>query len=95
MRPAKTIVPLLALAAALLAPAVAQALPSTFFGIAPQTALTDRDASYMKAGGIGAVRWPINWAVVQPTAKGGYDWSSVDPAIAAASRKGLKVLPFL
>lgn len=86
---------MLAFVAALLVPAAAQALPSTFFGIAPQTALTDRDASYMKAGGIGAVRWPINWAVVQPTAKGGYDWSSVDPAITAASRKGLKFLPFL
>ena len=49
----------------------------------------------MKAGGIGSVRWPINWATVQPTAKGGYDWSSVDPAITAASRKGLKFLPFL
>lgn len=95
LRPAKTIVPLLALVAALLAPAAAQALPSTFFGIAPQTALTDTDASFMKAGGIGAVRWPINWATVQPTAKGGYDWSSVDPAITASSRKGLKFLPFL
>ena len=95
LRSLKTTVLLLALAAALLAPAAAQALPSTFFGIAPQTALTDRDVSYMKAGGIGAVRWPINWAEVQPTAKGGYDWSSVDPAITAASRKGLKFLPFL
>lgn len=95
LRPAKTTVLLLALVAALLVPAAAQALPRTFFGIAPQTALTDQDASYMKAGGIGAVRWPINWATVQPTAKGGYDWSSVDPAITAASRKGLKFLPFL
>lgn len=95
LRPAKTTVLLLAFVATLLAPATAQALPSSFFGIAPQTALTDQDASYMKAGGIGAVRWPINWAIVQPTAKGGYDWSSVDPAITAASRKGLKFLPFL
>jgi hypothetical protein len=95
LRPVKTTVLLLALVAVLLAPAAAQALPRTFFGIAPQTALTDRDASYMKAGGIGSVRWPINWATVQPTARGGYDWSSVDPAITAASRKGLKFLPFL
>jgi hypothetical protein len=96
LRSIKTTILLLALVATLLVPAAAaEALPSTFFGIAPQTALTDRDASYMKAGGIGAVRWPINWAFVQPTANGGYDWSSVDPAIAAASRKGLKFLPFL
>jgi hypothetical protein len=95
LRPLKTTVLLLALSAALLAPAAAQALPRTFFGIAPQTALTDKDASYMKAGGIGSVRWPVNWATVQPTAKGGYDWSSVDPAVEVAARRGLKFLPFL
>lgn len=91
----KTTAPLLALIAALLAPAAAQALPRSFFGIAPQTALTNNDAAYMKAGGIGSVRWPVNWATVQPTAKGGYDWSSVDPAIEVAARRGLKFLPFL
>lgn len=95
MRPAKTALPLLALLAALLAPAAARALPRTFFGIAPQTALTVTDTAYMKAGGIGSVRWPVNWATVQPTAKGGYDWSSVDPAVEAATRRGLTVLPFL
>jgi hypothetical protein len=95
LRTAKTTIALLALAAALLAPAAAQALPRTFFGIAPQTPLSDTDAAYMKAGGIGSVRWPVNWAIVQPTAKGGYDWSSVDPAVEAAARHGLTVLPFI
>ncbi len=95
MRSAKTILPLLALLAALLAPAAARALPPAFFGIAPQTALTNADASYMKAGGIGSVRWPVNWAMVQPKAKGGYDWSSVDPAVEVATRRGLTMLPFL
>ena len=33
-----------------------------FFGIGPQTALTDEDAEYMKAGGIESVRWPLPWA---------------------------------
>jgi hypothetical protein len=95
LRTAKTTILLLALVAALVAPSVAQALPRAFFGIAPQTELTDTDAAYMKAGGIGSVRWPVNWATVQPTAKGGYDWRSVDPAVAAAARHGLTVLPFL
>jgi hypothetical protein len=94
LRHAKTIA-LLALAVALLAPAAAQALPRGFFGIAPQTPLSDADTAYMKAGGITSVRWPINWATVQPTKKGGFDWSSVDPAIAAAARRGLTVLPFI
>jgi hypothetical protein len=103
LRTVKTTILLLAAAAALAipsasrmaVPSVAQALPPTFFGIAPQTQLGDTDAAYMKAGRIGSVRWPVNWDTVQPTAKGGYDWSSVDPAVAAAARHGLKVLPFL
>lgn len=95
LRTAKTTILLLALVASLAAPSLAVALPRAFFGIAPQTALSDTDASYMKAGGIGSVRWPVNWAFVQPTAKGGYDWGSVDPAVATAARHGLTVLPFL
>jgi hypothetical protein len=94
VKPVK-IIALLALAAALAAPAAAEALPRTFFGIAPMTVPTDTDAAYMKAGRIGSVRWPVNWDVVQPTANGGYDWSSVDAAVTAAARQGLKVLPFL
>ena len=95
MRTAKTTILLLATVAALALPAAAQALPRTFFGIAPQTMLGDTDTAYMKAARIGSVRWPVNWATVQPTANGGYDWSSIDPAVAAAARQGLKVLPFL
>jgi hypothetical protein len=95
VRHAKTTILLLALAVVLGMPAAASALPRTFFGIAPQTALTDRDAAYMKAGGIGSIRWPLAWSSVQPTAKGGYDWSSFDPVVEAAARSGLTVLPFL
>lgn len=94
-RPVKTTILLLALVAALLAPAAAQALPPSFFGIAPQTLINDTDTAYMKAARIGSVRWPVNWATVQPTAKGGFDWSSVDPAVEAAARRGLTLLPFL
>lgn len=95
LRTAKTTILLLAIVAALVAPSGAQALPRTFFGIGPQTGLTDTDAAYMKAGGVGTVRWPIGWPSVQPTAKRQYDWSSVDPAVEAAARHGLTILPFL
>lgn len=94
MKLAKTIA-LLALAAALLVPATAQALPRGFFGIAPQTPLGDTDAAYMKAGGIDSVRWPLNWATTQPTKNGDFDWSGFDPAVAAAARRGLTILPFI
>jgi hypothetical protein len=95
LRHLKTTILLLALAAALLAPAAAQALPRTFFGIGPQTGLTDTDVAYMKAGGIGTVRWPVGWPSVQPKANGGYDWGGIDSAVATAARRGLTILPFL
>jgi hypothetical protein len=95
LRSLKTIVLPLALATVLLLPAAAHALPASFFGIAPQTVLTEQDTAYMKAARIGSVRWPVNWALVQPTARGDYDWSSVDPAMEVVARRGLKFLPFL
>jgi hypothetical protein len=70
-------------------------LPAGFFGIAPQTPLSDADVAYMKAGRISSIRLPIDWATVQPTARGGYDWSSVDPTVEVAARNGLTILPFL
>ncbi len=91
----KTTFLLPALVAALLAPAAAQALPPTFFGVAPQTPLTEADAAYMKAGGIGSIRTPFTWAVIQSSAKGEYDWSSTDPVVEVAARNDLTVLPFL
>jgi hypothetical protein len=69
--------------------------PAGFFGIDPQGALTDADASYMKAGGIETVRWPLQWNGVQETAKGGYNWASFDPVVEVAARHGLRVLPFV
>jgi Beta-galactosidase len=69
--------------------------PKGFFGIAPQGVLTDQDARYMKAGGIESVRWPMIWSAIQPTRKGGYDWSSFDPVVLEAARHGLTVLPFV
>jgi glycosyl hydrolase family 42 (putative beta-galactosidase) len=94
-RLAKTTIPLLALVAALLTPAAAQALPRGFFGIAPQTSLTEKDGAYMKAGGIGSIRMPMVWAAIQPTEAREYDWSGTDPVVEVAARHGLTVLPFL
>jgi hypothetical protein len=69
--------------------------PKGFFGIGPQSTLSEEDASYMEAGGIESVRWPVAWAGVQPTAKGGYNWSSLDETVAVAAQHGMRVLPFL
>jgi hypothetical protein len=70
-------------------------LPRGFFGVAPQTPLTDADVRYMRAGGIESLRMPIAWSAVQPTRRGPYDWAATDATIETASRGGLEVLPFL
>lgn len=69
--------------------------PKTFFGIGPQTPLTERDLEFMKAGGIGSVRLPVSWPSVQPTEKGGYQWEGVDSLVGALSSKGLRLLPVI
>ncbi|HEY0277801.1 MAG TPA: hypothetical protein VGC32_05995 [Solirubrobacterales bacterium] len=68
---------------------------SGFFGIAPQTVMTEKDTEYMKAGGIEAIRWPLIWPAIQPTKKGPYDWAAFDPVVEEAARRGLSVLPFV
>jgi Glycosyl hydrolase catalytic core len=69
--------------------------PRGFFGVAPQDWLTDRDAEYMKAGGIETIRWPLEWAGAQPTQNGPYLWGQLDRTLMVASRHGLRVLPFI
>lgn len=66
-----------------------------FFGIVPQTAVTEKDAEYMKAGGIEAIRSPLIWPGVQPTRRGPYNWAAFDPVVEEAARQGLSVLPFI
>jgi hypothetical protein len=68
-------------------------VPRGFFGVAPQTELTPQDVSYMKAGGIESVRWPLSWASVQPTKNGAYDWSGFDHVVEVAAQGGLSILP--
>jgi hypothetical protein len=68
--------------------------PKGFFGIGPQTGLTDEDAAYMRAGGVESIRWPLSWGGAQPTAKGGYEWGGFDEVVATAARHGISVLPF-
>lgn len=69
--------------------------PKTFFGIGPQSGLTPEDYDYMKAGGIGSIRTLVSWPGAQPTEKGGYEWGGLDLAVEEASRKGLRLLPFV
>ncbi|HET7120231.1 MAG TPA: beta-galactosidase [Solirubrobacterales bacterium] len=69
--------------------------PKGFFGIGPQTLVTPEDYGYMRAGGIESVRVAVPWGSIQPTENGVFNWTGLDATVAAASRKGLRVLPFI
>jgi hypothetical protein len=79
----------------LVLPASAQAVPRGFFGIAPQTSIGPKDTARMRSGGLETIRAPLNWGAVQPTARGGFDWSAFDDVVATAAEGRLEVLPFL
>jgi hypothetical protein len=83
------------LALCLSAPASAQALPRGFFGIAPQTPLSDRDYSRMRSGGVETVRLSLPWAGVQRSPRSDYDWSGFDAAMTDAAENRIEVLPVL
>jgi hypothetical protein len=76
-------------------PTSAQALPRGFFGIAPQTGIGPKDTARMRSGGLETIRAPLHWGAVQPTRRGGFDWSSFDVVVATAAEGRLEVLPFL
>jgi Beta-galactosidase len=86
---------LLAAPASLSAPGGLPRAPATFFGVAPQTPLSEADAEYMRAGGIGSLRWPFPWEAAQPTATGGFVWTAFDEVVETAARQGMRVLPVL
>ncbi len=78
-------------------PAAAQGLraPRSFFGIAPQTLLTETDADYMRAARIGSIRVPILWQDIQPTRDGELEWKGLDETVALAAHYRLRILPFV
>jgi len=82
-------------AVSLAAAKAARPVPRGFFGIVPQTVLSEEDARYMRAGGIGSIRMGIGWESVQATRGGVYNWESIDRVVATAASQGLRVLPFL
>lgn len=79
---------------ALLEPSPAKAVSRSFFGIVPQTGLTERDAEYMRAARIGSVRWPFAWSGAQPDPQG-FEWGPFDEVVAIAARQRLRILPFV
>jgi hypothetical protein len=82
-----------ALTAAVAAPA-AGAVPRSFYGIVPQTQLTNPDYDRMAQGKVGTVRITLNWSAVEQEPDV-YHWTGYDAIVAGAARAGVTVLPFV
>jgi hypothetical protein len=75
-------------------PALADADPSPFVGITPQTELSRHDLRRMRRIGVGSLRFPIYWSIDEP-APGVFNWTSTDAFLISTARHGFERLPFI
>jgi hypothetical protein len=84
-----------AIAAFLLPAAPAGAVSREFFGVVPAHPPEADEFQIMGDGKVGSYRFQVDWARIQPTEGGAYDWSSVDIQVLNAASNGMQLLPIL
>ena len=76
--------------------AAADAAPKKFFGVMPQTALTDEDFTRMGEAKVGTLRFEISWYGSDPTAAAGdYNFATIDATMTKLAQQGIEPLPFV
>jgi hypothetical protein len=75
--------------------ASAAAVPPNFWGVVPQGLPSAEQFQRLDRGGVGSLRVPISWALIQPVQGAAPDWSTVDPLVAGAATAGIGILPFV
>lgn len=94
-RPRTLVLGLLLTVLALALPVAATAkVPDDFFGVSA-TLPSERDYSRMGKVGFGAFRFDINWAGVQKTRHGAFDWAGPDATVRQAAMAGMRPTPIL
>lgn len=73
----------------------AQALPTGFWGVVPQSGLSEEQFQRLGNGGVESIRLPFGWGSLQPTRESSIDWSGIDDQVERAAKAGIRVLPFL
>lgn len=71
----------------------AEALPAKFWGVVPQSTLTEAENERLARGGAESVRIPFEWAELQPRRNSPIEWAEIDRVIERANLAGLDVLP--
>jgi hypothetical protein len=75
--------------------ASAAALPAKFFGVVPQSTLTQEQFTTLKQGGVKSMRVALIWSSIQPNRNGQYEWAAFDPIVERAAKTNIELLPFL
>jgi polysaccharide biosynthesis protein PslG len=75
--------------------ASAAAAPAKFFGVVPQSALSQEQLNTLKQGGVKEMRVPLVWGAVQSTRGGALNWAEFDSTVERASKSGIELLPFI
>ena len=70
-------------------------LNDEFWGVQPQSPISDVDANGMVYAGVGTVRLAIYWGSVQPGGTGPMQWGAYDPTFEQLAERGIRVLPVL
>ena len=76
------------------AAASAAAVPAKFFGVVPQSTLTQEQFNTLKVGGVKEMRVALIWGAIQPKRGGPYEWSGFDEEVERAAQSGIELLPF-
>ena len=72
----------------------AAALPAKFFGVVPQSTLSQEQLNTLKLGGVKSMRVALVWGGIQPKRGGAYEWSEFDTIVERATQSGIELLPF-
>ncbi|MBS1675787.1 MAG: hypothetical protein JST08_00230 [Actinobacteria bacterium] len=75
--------------------ASAAAVPANFFGVVPQSSLSQEQLNTLKQGGVKEMRVALIWGAVQPTRSGALNWSEFDGTVEHAAKSGIELLPFI
>lgn len=75
--------------------ASAAALPARFFGVVPQSTLSQEEFTTLRQGGVKSMRVALVWGAMQSKRGGAYEWGSFDPIVERAAKSGIELLPFV
>jgi polysaccharide biosynthesis protein PslG len=72
----------------------APAVPHDFYGVSPAVPIGDDEFGMMEAGGVGTLRLPLFWQLLEPE-DDRFEWAAYDRVVALAAEAEVRILPVL